>query len=45
MTIFRQPYPTRTILLTNEAAQNTAILAIRNAPIDAIKPVEVVVGE
>ena len=31
--------------MTNEAAQNTAILAIRNAPIDAVKPIEVVVRE
>ena len=41
----REKYPTRTILITNDSAKNIAILAIRNAPLDAINPISVTISE
>lgn len=41
----RQPFPQRRIRLVGEAQREWAIVAIRNAPIDADKPIEVVLRE
>jgi hypothetical protein len=41
----RQDYPTRKILLRAVAQQDAAVAAIRNAPLDAEHPVEVVIRE
>lgn len=44
-TVSREKFPTRTVLLRTEAQRNAAITAIRNAPLDESKPLEVVIRE
>lgn len=41
----RNDYPTRSLLLRNETIRDSAIAAIRNAPIDTDHPIQVVIRE
>lgn len=41
----RSPYETRTLVLREESIRERAIAAIRNLPIDADKPLQVVISE